>query len=165
MSRNISDAMRTAIYAPETEEAFILLLEIDNPDDPSDPIRICLNNENVDSNVSGRYSSAVTFAGGMFHIELPAEDGQQINTLRIAIDNVDQRIVQAIRNTQEPPDVKLWIVSSRDVDAVEAGPYRFQLESAEYDSLFVRGELVFESVVSRRWTKDSFTPSTTPGVF
>jgi hypothetical protein len=157
--------MRTAIYAPETEEAFILLLEIDNPDDPSDPIRVALNNDNVTSTVSGRYSPAVTFAGGLFHVELPAEDGENINTVRIAVDNVDQRIVQAIRNTAEPPDVRLWIVSSRDVDAVEVGPYRFEVESAEYDSLQVRAELVFENVVNRRWPSDSFTPATTPGIF
>ena len=165
MSRAISQDMRTAIYAPETEEAFILLLEIDNPDDPADPIRVALNNDNVTSTVSGRYSSGVVFAGGMFHLELPAEDGENINTVRIAVDNVDQRIVQAIRNTAEPPNVRLWLVSSRDVNTVETGPYRFELESAEYDSLFVRGELVFESVVNRRWPRDSFTPASTPGVF
>ena len=165
MSRAISQDMRTAIYAPETEDAFIMLLEIDNPDDPADPIRVALNNENVTSTVSGRYDPAVTFAGGVFHIELPAEDGEHINTVRISVDNVDQRIVQAIRNTTEPPDVRLWIVSSKDEDTVEAGVYRFELESAEYNSLFVRGELVFESVVNRRWPKNDFTPATTPGIF
>lgn len=165
MSRAISQDMRTAISSPHTDEAFILLLEIDNPDDPTDPIRLALNNENIDSTLSGYYSPAKTFAGGFFQIELPAEDGEHINTVRIAVDNVDQRIVQAIRNTVEPPSVRLWIVSSRDVNAVEAGVYRFQLESAEYDALVVSGELVFESVVNRRWPKDIFSPVSTPGVF
>lgn len=165
MSRSISADARRAFYSPETEEAFIILLEIENWEDPNTPIRVAYNSEDVTSTVGGEYSTGKVFISTFFHIELPVEDGDSQNTVRLAIDNVDQRMVEAVRNLTDPPDVRLWVVSSRDMDAVEAGPLRFVLESAEYDRFYVRGELVFEDVVNRRWSKHDFTPSNTPGVF
>lgn len=165
MSRSISADARRAFYSQETEEAFLILLEIDNWEDPTTPIRVAYNNADVTSTLSGEYSSAKTFLGTFFHIELPDESGESANTVRLAIDNVDQRMVLAIRNLSDPPNVRLWIVSSRDTNTVEAGPLRFVLESVDYDRFYIRGELVFENVVNRRWPQHDFTPSNTPGIF
>ena len=165
MSRTLTAAARQAFYAEETAEAFLLLLEIDNWEDPATPIRIAYNNVNVTSTLSGEYSPAKEFLGTFFHIELPEESGESANTVRLAIDNVDQRMVIAIRNTVTPPNIRLFVVSSRDTDIVEVGPLRFVLESVDYDRFYIRGELVFEDVVNRRWPQHDFTPSTTPGIF
>jgi len=157
------------MYAQQTEEVFILLLEVSNESDPSDPIRVALDNSNLDSKLTvggvDTHAVAVTFAGGFFEVELPEEAGENISTVRIAIDNVDRSIVTAIRNASEPPTVKMWIVLRSSPDLVEAGPYYLQLESATYDANTVTGELAFEDITNRRYPKHEFTPAIAPGLF
>ena len=169
MARTVSQTARTAMYSQETEELFVLLLEIENEDDPSDPIRVALDSENLASRltVSGipTYAAQVTFVGGFFAIELPEEAGDNISNVRISIDNVDQSIVTAVRNANRPPSVKMWVVLKSNPNDVEVGPYYMVLESAEYDANFVTGELAFDDVTNRRYPKDEFTPRTVPGLF
>ena len=157
------------MYAQETEEVFVLLLEISNELDPSQPIRVALDSQSLDSKLTvdgvDTHGSAVTFAGGFFAIELPEEAGDNISTVRVSIDNVDRVIVQAIRNASNPPEVRLWIVLRSSPDLVEAGPYFLVLESAEYDAMTVTGELAFEDVTNRRFPQHEFTPHLVPGLF
>lgn len=169
MSRTVSSAARQAMFSQSTEEVFVILLEISNELDPSQPIRTALDSVNLDSKVTvdgvDTYDPAVTFAGGFFGIELPEEAGDAIQSVRLSIANVDRVIVQAIRNASVPPEVLLWVVLKSSPDIVEAGPYYFTLENATYDALEVRGELVFEEVTNRRYPKDEFTPQIAPGLF
>ena len=169
MSRSVSSAARTAMYSQETEEVFVLLLEVSNESDPSDPIRVALDSSNLDSKLTvdgtDTHASAVTFAGGFFGIELPEEGGENISNVRISIDNVARALVTAIRNATTPPDVQMWVVLRSSPDVVEAGPYFLTLESAEYNAATVTGELRFEDVTNRRFPAHEFTPSLTPGLF
>ena len=164
MSRSDSAAARSAFYAQETDDVFILLLEFQTSD-TAQPIRLALSNEDHSSTCGGFYGSAQLFVGAFFQIELPSETGENINSVRIAIDNVDQKIVEEDRSADDVPKVRMWIVRSETLDVVEAGPFRFQLDNASYDSFYVRGELVYEEVVNRRWPQHDFTPNTTPGLF
>jgi hypothetical protein len=169
MSRNVSATARQAMYSQETEEVFVLLLEISNEDDPGDPIRVALDSSNLDSKLTvdgtDTHPAAVTFAGGFFRIELPEEAGDNVSTVRMSVDNVDRKIVEAIRRASEPPEVDMWIVLRSTPDVVEAGPYFLVLESATYDATTVTGELSFEDVTNRRFPKHEFTPHFTPGLF
>ena len=165
MSRSISSATRSALYAQETDEVFVLLLEFDNELDNAQPIRLALSNVNYNSTCGGIYTDAPLFVGAFFQIELPSETGEDINAVRVAIDNVDQQIVEAVRNSVGKPKVRLWVVLSSTPNVVEAGPFRFRLENATYDNFYVRGELVYEDVVNRRWPQHDFTPHNTPGLF
>jgi hypothetical protein len=143
-----------------------MLVEIKNLDQPgAEPIRVALNNADVTSTVTGE---SETFAGGIFSIELPGEEGDTVSNVSITVDNVDQRIMLAARASNQPPMVRLWIVlasSDKTPDDVEAGPFKFRLDNVSYDKFQVRGDLVFEDLVNRRWPQHDFTPFTTPGVF
>jgi hypothetical protein len=157
------------MYSQSTEEVFVILLEISNESDPSDPIRTALDSENLDSKLTvddvDTHSAAVTFAGGFFAIDLPEEAGEEVSSVRLTVDNVDRTIVTAIRNATEPPEVRMWVVLRSSPDVVEAGPYYFVLESADYDAQSVSGELSFEDITSRRYPKHEFTPYLVPGLF
>lgn len=157
------------MYAQETEEVFVLLLEVANEITPSQPIRVALDSENLDSKLTvdgtDTHDPAVTFAGGFFNIELPEEAGENISTVRVTIDNVDRQIVEAIRLASNPPEVRMWVVLKSTPDVVEAGPYFLSLESATYDALKVSGELAFEEVTNRRFPQHEFTPQLVPGLF
>ena len=169
MSRSVSSTARQAMYAQSTEEVFVILLEISNEDDPSDPIRTALDSQNLDSKITvdglDTHSTAVTFAGGFFSIDLPEETGEGTSSVRLTVDNVDRAIVTAIRNASEPPEVRMWVVLKSTPDVVEAGPYYFVLESADYSAQSVSGELSFEDITGRRYPKHEFTPHLTPGLF
>ena len=169
MSRTVSSAARQAMYDQSTEEVFVLLLEISNEDDPSQPIRTAMDSLDLDSKLTvdgtDTHASAVTFAGGFFGIELPEEAGENISSVRLSIDNVDREIVAAIRRASEPPEVRMWIVLRSSPDVVEAGPYYFVLEGSEYSAAVVTGELSFEDITNRRFPKHEFTPHLTPGLF
>jgi hypothetical protein len=169
MSRTVSQAARRAMYDQSTDEVFVILLEISNESDPSAPIRTALDSQDLDSKVtvdgSDTFATAVTFAGGFFGIELPEESGETSSTVRLSIDNVDRKIVVAIRNATEPPDVRMWVVLKSTPDVVEAGPFYFVLESAEYDAQSVIGELTFEDITDRKFPKHEFTPYLVPGLF
>jgi len=153
----MSATARAAIYAPETDEAFLLLLTIEEAS-LSEPIRVCHNTENVTSR--GDVYAAVEFG-----IELPAERGDMIETVRIVLDNVDRQIVQAIRQAVGRPHVTLEVVVGSDPDTVEAGPFKFDLESAEYDALAVVGELAFDDVSQLRSPAHLVTPWNFPDAF
>jgi hypothetical protein len=169
MSRSVSQAARRAMYDQSTEEVFVILLEISNESDPSDPIRTALDSQNIDSKITvdsvDTHAVAVTFAGGFFAIDLPEETGEGTSSVRLTVDNVDRAIVTAIRNATEPPDVRMWVVLKSAPNVVEAGPYYFVLESADYDMQSVSGELSFEDITGRRYPKHEFTPHLTPGLF
>lgn len=154
------------MYAQETEEVFVLLLEVSTA---GEPIRVALDSENLDTKLTvdgtDTHSTAVTFAGGYFGIELPEEAGENISTVRVTIDNVDRAIVAAIRSANTPPDCNMWVVLRSSPDVVEAGPYYLTLESASYDAMTVTGELAFEDVTNRRYPAHEYTPSNTPGLF
>jgi hypothetical protein len=166
LSRSVSATARAAMYAQETEEVFVLLLEIETS---GEPIRVALDSENLDSTLTvdgtDTYSTAVTFAGGFFGIELPEEAGENISSVRINVDNVDRVIVAAIRNANTQPECRLWVVLRSSPNVVEAGPYYMTLESAQYDAMTVTGELVFEDVTNRRYPAHEYTPINTPGLF
>jgi acyl carrier protein len=154
------------MYSQETEEVFVLLLEVSSV---GEPIRVALDSIDIDSKLTvdsvDTYSTAVTFAGGFFGIELPEESGENISTVRLSIDNVDRAIVAAIRSANAPPECKMWVVLRSSPDVVEAGPYYLTLESAQYDAMTVTGELTFEDVTNRRYPAHEYTPINTPGLF
>jgi len=169
MSRTVSQAARRAMYDQSTDEVFVILIEISRENDPANPIRAALDSENIDSKVTvdgtDTFATAVTFAGGFFGIELPEEAGEISSTVRLSIDNVDRKIVVAIREATEPPEVRMWVVLKSTPHVVEAGPFYFVLESAEYDAQSVVGELTFEEVTNRKYPKHEFTPYLVPGLF
>jgi len=154
------------MYAQETEEVFVLLLEVSTA---GEPIRVALDSQNLDTKLTvdgtDTHDPAVTFAGGYFGIELPEEAGENISTVRVTIDNVDRAIVAAIRSANTPPECQMWVVLRSSPDLVEAGPYFLTLESASYDAMTVSGEMAFEDVTNRRYPAHSYTPSNTPGLF
>lgn len=161
----LSAAFKQAVFAPETGEAFILLLAISHAQ-LSVPIRVAHNGQDVTSRGN-------VYAAYPFQIDLPAQDPERPPRVRLLIDNVGTvdlggsqvNIVRKLREISSPPTVTLEVVLASAPDTVEAGPFAMTLTAAPYDALAIEGELAFEDVLHEPFPGDQFTPANFPGLF
>lgn len=157
MSRPLSTAARTAIYSPETDEVFLVLLRITEAS-LAEPIRVVHNTEDI-------VSRGDTYVAFQFAFEFPAETGDAPRAVRIQLDAVDRQIIEAIRSALGQPTVELEVVLASDPDTVEAGPWVMRLENASYDAVSVTGEINFEGVERTRSTNHAYTAHNFPDLF
>ncbi len=157
MSRDITLTAKQAIFSQESSEVFLILLTIDHVD-LADPIRVVRNTKNIDSRGD-------TYVGLPFDVDMPEERDDRLGHVTLTIDNVDRKIVTAIRSLTSAPSVTMEIILASDLNTLEAGPFPFTLRDTEWDSLTVTGVLSFEDVLNEPYPGDSFTPATHPGLF
>jgi hypothetical protein len=162
--RTISTPARTALYAQETEEAFLALLKITHATLPEGPLRFVNNMEDVLSTAGGE-ATPQTYIAWPFTLLLPDERDDKLPEVRIAIDNVDGRIVEAVRTMTTPPTMTLYIVLASTPNVVEAGPFTFTLRGAQYNALTVEGTLSFANILNEPFPWRIFNPADWPGVF
>lgn len=153
----VSETARRALYAPESEEVFLVLLTIDH-DGLSQPIRVVNNLEQVNS----RGQEFIAFP---FSISLPDDKEESPPRARLAIDNVTREIGQAIRQIVGPPRVTIEVVMASAPDTVEASFPNFLLRNVTYDAATVSGELMVEDLTREPVPSRRFTPGRFPGIF
>ena len=157
MARSLSTAARRAILAQETDEVFLILLTIDHAD-LDEPIRVCSDSRNL-------ISRGEEYLAFPFSVSLPGEHDDQLSRVQLTIDNVDRRIVEAVRTITSAPTVALEVVLASDPDTVEAGPFDFTLRDVAYDALTVQGELSYEDLLNEAYPEGTFSPADFPGIF
>lgn len=155
MARTLSPAATAALHAQESGEVWLVLLTITNPGITT--IRVVNNTEDV-------VSRGNTYLAFPFEIDLPGQDADSPSTARLRIDNVDKRIVEAVRSITTPPVVTLEVVLASQLDTVEISFTNMTMRSVEYDADSVRGQLVFESIFTEPLTY-TITPNRFPGLF
>jgi hypothetical protein len=154
----LSVAAKRAVFAPESGEAFIILLTIEHPDIADGPIRLARNMVDI---VSG----GNTYLACPFEVDLPDQREDQLSRVTLRVDNVDRRIVLAVRQIATPPTVTLEVVLGSSPNTVEAGPFVFTLREVDYNALVVEGQLMFEDVLNERYPAHTFSPTFFPGLF
>lgn len=155
--RPLSVLARAAAYAQETTEVFLFLLTLEH-ESLQEPIRVVNDTSDL---ISGGY----TYQAFPFEIVLPAQHEDQIPVGQLKIDNVNRRIVQAVRSISGPIDATIQIVLASQPDTVEWVYEGFKIRSVSYDALFVEGELRLEEILVEPFPKDLFTPALFPGLF
>lgn len=166
MSRTVSNAFKQAVFAQETDVAFILLVTLSNPgltDDirvASDPFELLPY-----AGERGVISRGLEFIYLPFSLSLPTEDDTSIAKAKISIDNVSREIVGAIRQTVGEIAFKVEIVLSSDVDTPESTLDDFILESVTYDALTIEGEISVQYFDLEPFPKARIVPSDFPGAF
>ena len=157
MPRTLSDRMRQALQAQETDEVISILLTLTHPNFAA-PIRVTDNGEDLTSNGD-------VYTSFPFQVTTPG-DSETATTVRLSIDGTDRRIIQEIRGTNyEPIKVDLCVVLAATPDLIEIGPYSFTLRNINYTATTVDGDLQFEDILNEPYPADSFTPSRFPGCF
>lgn len=157
MSRNISETTRAALYAPQTEEVFLVLLTIHHAD-MEGPLRVCNNTVNVTSR-------GEVYIAYPFELTLPDDEDNRPPRARLVIDNVDRQIVQTVRQLTSSPAVTIEIIRAAAPDVVEAQFQDFRFTNISYDSQVVEGDLTVEDFTAEPYPAASFSPSLFPGLF
>lgn len=157
MSRSLSTAARRALFASETDEAFLILLTFEHADLPA-PLR-------VTSDAVNTVSRGDVFVAFPFDISLPDDDDGKSPRARLAIDNVDRQIVQAVRGLATASLITMEIVRAAATEKVEARFSDFRLTNIEYDTHLIRGDLTVEDFTSEPFPASIFSPGLFPGLF
>lgn len=120
--------------------------------------RFVNNNEEV-------ISRGQTYIPYPFKIVLPVVDGQQAASVKLEIDNVDQAIVQAIRELLTPPKITLEIVTSLDFDQPEIAVEDLVLRDVTYNAMTIEGTLRQVGILNQTFPVGSYDPVEFPGLF
>src|SRR5690606_26781497 len=116
---------RQALYAPQTEDAFLVLLTLDH-ENLSAPVRV--SSDAVDTESRGE-----VFVAFPFSLSLPDDEDGRSPRARLVIDNVDRQVVQAVRALSSAPTLLIEVVRAADPDTVEARFADFRLVNVAYD--------------------------------
>jgi hypothetical protein len=155
MSRTVSQTFKSALFARETDEVFIVLIDLLYD---ATHFRVCSESTDVTSN-------GETFYSFPFEISLPDSSEKEISQGTLTIDNISQDIVAGIRAATSPPTVTIQIVLASDPDTVEVEFTDYILTNVTYDALLISGSLSIESFIGEPFPADSFTPGDFPGLF
>jgi len=155
--RNTSLTFRQAVYAQETAEVLIILLEIDH-DDLDSPIRICKNDTDITSNGN-------VYLAYNFDIQLPTDEDNDVPQAQLVIDNVDRALTQAIRTIQTPPTIRIMVVLASAPDTLEVDMPDFLLTNISYNASTITATISIENFLQEPFPGDLFTPTQFPGLF
>ncbi len=157
MSRSPTLNTRTALNASGTGEVFFILLTLSHPQLP-EPIR-------VTSDAVATVSREQVFSPFPFDLTLPDDAEGAAPAARLSIDNIDRRVVMAVRLLQSAAYVLIEIVRAAAPDVIEAKFEDFRLTDISYDSQVVAGNLTLEDFVSEPFPAAIFSPGLFPGLF
>lgn len=164
----ISDNLRQAAYAQETDVAVIVLLTLSTPDLP-DTIRVCNvpveKFTDLGENVYGVTSNQQRYIFLPFDITLPQDDKTGAVSAKLTIDNVNRQIVQYARQTRKALNVGIQVILSNNLDYVELEYNDFKLTNVSYNGFSVEGDLSVDYLGLEPFPAGRFTPSGFPGLF
>ncbi len=146
-----------AINASASNTAWFFLLTI-IPASGSETIYLVNNNEKVVSN-------GIEYMPFPFSLTLPLDTGDKIPSITLTIDNVDQMLVNAIRELELAPTIRIQLVTSAFPDLVEKDLDFLKLRNVTYDAMSITGTLEVASVWARKFPSESVDPVHFPALF
>lgn len=165
--RNLSANARRATLSQSTNKVFVVLVTI-NHVNFTQPIRVSSDNAVLlpEAGQRGTISRGEEYVFVPFDITLPVQDETESARAQIVIDNVDRRMIQALReNTNQPLSITIELVVSDSPDTVEISMDDFRLERVTYDAFTITGDLSMEYFDLEPYPAGRFTPSGFPGIF
>ena len=155
--RSLSLATRQALMAQETGEVFLFLVALSHPS----MITMRFVNNQVDI-----VSAGETYMAFPFDLTIPDDSADELPRVQLAIDNVDRRIVEAVRTIFSPATLTLKVIRAAEPDVAVAGPYVCALRNVGYNAMTVTGDLwPFEDVNNEIFPQHAFDPAHFTGLF
>lgn len=152
----VSPVTAKIINASSTDAAFLFLLTITPVGEP--PVYFVNNNEQV-------VSRGITFEPYPFALILPTDDGAKAPVVKLGIDNVDRRLISAIRETKKPPILKIELITTYEPDTPEKVLDFLELRDAQYSAASIILTLAPANVMTRSFPKEHYDPVSFPDLF
>lgn len=162
----VSDAFKAAVAARSTSEVWIALVTITN-DALSEPIYATDQSYQLlpTAQVRGVVSRGIEFIYMPFQLQLSAQNETGIVRARLAIDNIDRRMVLAVQQATGDVNVTIEIVLASDVNAVEMSEQYFILENVTFDANTVEGDLIVRGYDKEAFPCKRISPSGFAGLY
>lgn len=140
-----------AALAQWTDEVFLECLTITHPDITT--IRVVNDRQDLTR-------SAGTFTAFPFRARLHARSEERIAEAEIVADNIDQRIVLALRGLTDTAVVTYEVVLRDSPNTVEQGPFQFDVHGFSVDAQTISLRVGFAlGFLNEAFPKDWFAPS------
>ena len=153
----ISDALRRAVNAAETNERFAVLATIEHPD--------LLGTVRINNTVNNIQSRGEVYLACFFEVEILDQDPERTPQARARISNVRRELVAGLRGSTIPCLITLEIVRASDPDYVELRMQNLEMRNVNYDELLIQGDLVPKRLKARKSIDYYFSPTVAPGLF
>ena len=157
MSRTISDAFRTAIYAQHTGESLAVFITFN----------LVLADNSTETRRIVNQPGGLTKGGEDYDyhpmgIKLPSSAPGQTPKARLSIDNVDRTLVTALRTAVSyTVDIELGLAS--DPETVEVGFYGIDAGGLNWEIPTAVVDLVRQDARREPFPAPAFTPTNAPG--
>lgn len=157
--RNVSSAVRRAVYAQESDQVFVPLVKIDHAD-MAQPLYIVGDTKEIERD-------SIVYAPAPFSYELPDDEDGKLQSVKIRIENVSRVLIEIIRSIQDAPDVTFEIVRAADPTDVVAGPFELRLDGVSYNAITIEGELGRRARLDVEFPRSDYAyiPPNYPGLF
>jgi hypothetical protein len=105
-------------------------------------------------------SNGETYLAFPFELTLPDDREDVITRIQLQIDNVDRRVVEAVRSIDTPATVTISVIRAAEPNVLVAGPIECVLRNVSYSALVVTGDLApHENILDEPFPQHSYTPA------
>ncbi len=157
MRTTLSTRLLTAMHAQESGEVFLPLVKLEQSG-WDDAICIVPNTESV-THQGDVYDPLA------FEIGLPDEEAEGVPVLSWRADNVDRRLVEALRSVNGVVSARVvWVLASTPND-IEIGPLNVEMRAAQYNATEISGTLGVEPILETQFGHLVLNPKNAPALF
>lgn len=155
----VPQAFRDAAYPEATDQDAVLLVMIEHPDLDT-TVRL--------TNAAGTWSDSQetylfsalgqTWIAAAIFPDMPGE-GEEAPTGRLTMENVDQRIGEALDSISTPATVTMWAVLEASPSTIVSGPLQYlELRDVQIDAMQVVGNLVRPDLTTEPYPRNWIRP-------
>lgn len=159
MARTLPTAIVQALFAPQTDQAFFVLLQASHSEFAT--VRVVNNTESVTSN--GNLYVPFPFA-----VLLPPDDPELTYKARITIYDAEREIIDNLRlvaGRRERIAIRLAVVSSEDYDAELQTVSGLEVVNVSYTAGALSLDCSIDNFLTEGFPRDTFTPGNFPALF
>jgi hypothetical protein len=166
MRPDLTDAIKEAWAMAPSDVVYIETIEISHPNIDA-PLRFVAGYENIEADLEDG-GGTVTFEAGAFKMTLPNAGKDGIQSLQLAVDNVDRRIGEFCRlaaEFEEPVQVTYRPYLSTDLTTPQMDPPLILfLREVSVNDFQVSGRATFADIVNKKFPSQLYTRKRFPSL-
>lgn len=156
MPRALSKRKLRSLYARETGEVHLLILEINHPTF-AEPLRFVQNKEAV-------VHEGVTYNPASFDVPGASERPGELPEVSLVASAVDRLVLDQALTLTTPATVIYGTILLGE-DGMTSGPYRFTWRETRYDASTLQAVLGTSDLLNSPDAEHEFTPGPYPGLY